>query len=291
MWYDCKKAQKVVIFVKKFPVALQLYSVRDNMAEDFEGTLKKVKALGFDGVEFAGLFDKSADEVKRLVEEIGLTPISAHVPYDAMVNDTEKVLSDYAKIGCKFVVIPYMTEEYRPGAEKFDELIVGIKKIGAKAKEMGMTLLYHNHDFEFVKLGDEYGLDVLYASVDEDIFKTELDTCWVNVGGENPAEYILKYSGRSPVVHLKDFVINGEQKGSLYKLIGIDDEEASDNTEEGFAFRPVGYGCQDFGSILEASEKAGAEWVVVEQDDATMGKTPLESAEMSRNYLKDNFGI
>lgn len=291
MWYDCKKAQKVVILVKKFPVALQLYSVRDNMAEDFEGTLKKVKALGFDGVEFAGLFDKTADEVKKLVEEIGLTPISAHVPYVDMVNDTEKVLSDYAKIGCKFVVIPYMTEEYRPGAEKFDELIVGIKKIGAKAKEMGMTLLYHNHDFEFVKLGDEYGLDVLYASVDEDIFKTELDTCWVNVGGENPAEYILKYSGRSPVVHLKDFVINGEQKGSLYKLIGIDDEEASDNSEEGFAFRPVGYGCQDFGTILEASEKAGAEWVVVEQDDATMGKTPLESAEMSRNYLKDNFGI
>ncbi len=277
--------------MKKFPVALQLYSVRDNMAEDFEGTLKKVKELGFDGVEFAGLFDKTPAEVKKLVNEIGLTPISAHVPFADMVNDTENVLSGYAEIGCKFVVVPYMTEEYRPGAEKFDELIEGIKKIGAKARELGMTLLYHNHDFEFVKIGDEYGLDVLYASVDAEIFKTELDTCWVNVGGENPAEYILKYSGRSPVVHLKDFVINGEQKGSLYKLIGIDDEEASDNSEEGFAFRPVGYGCQDFKAILEASEKAGAEWVVVEQDEATMGKTPIESAEMSRNYLKDNFGI
>lgn len=277
--------------MKKFPVALQLYSVRDNMAEDFEGTLKKVKELGYEGVEFAGLFEKSAEEVKNLVDTIGLTPISAHVPYADMVEDAEKVLSDYAKIGCKFVVIPYMTEEYRPGAEKFDELIANIKVIGAKAKELGMTLLYHNHDFEFVKIGDEYGLDVLYASVDADIFKTELDTCWVNVGGENPAEYILKYSGRSPVVHLKDFVINGEQKGSLYKLIGIDDEEESSDSEEGFAFRPVGYGCQDFAAILDASEKAGAEWVVVEQDEATMGKTPLESAEMSRNYLKDNFGI
>lgn len=277
--------------MKKFPVALQLYSVRDNMAEDFEGTIKKVKELGYDGVEFAGLFDKTPAEVKKLVNEVDLTPISAHVPYADMVNDTEKVLSGYAEIGCKYVVIPYMTEEYRPGAEKFDELIEGIKKIGTKAKELGMTLLYHNHDFEFVKIGDEYGLDVLYASVDEEIFKTELDTCWVNVGGENPAEYILKYSGRSPVVHLKDFVINGEQKGSLYKLIGIDDEEESDNKEEGFAFRPVGYGCQDFKAILESSEKAGAEWVVVEQDDSTMGKTPLESAEMSRNYLKDNFGI
>ena len=286
-----RKAQTVDDFMKKFPVALQLYSVRDNMAEDFEGTLKKVKELGFDGVEFAGLFDKTPAEVKELVNKIGLTPISAHVPFADMVNDTENVLSGYAEIGCKYVVVPYMTEEYRPGAEKFDELIEGIKKIGTKARELGMTLLYHNHDFEFVKIGDEYGLDVLYASVDEEIFKTELDTCWVNVGGENPAEYILKYTGRSPVVHLKDFVINGEQKGSLYKLIGIDDEEASDNTEEGFAFRPVGYGCQDFKAILEASDKAGAEWVVVEQDEATMGKTPIESAEMSRNYLKDNFGI
>ena len=277
--------------MKKFPVAVQLYSVRDNMAEDFEGTLRKVKELGYEGVEFAGLFDKSADEVKALVDEIGLIPISAHVPYADMADNAEKVLSDYVKIGCKFVVIPYMTEEYRPGAEKFDELIENIKIIGAKAKEMGMTLLYHNHDFEFVKIGDKYGLDVLYSSVDADIFKTELDTCWVNVGGENPAGYILKYSGRSPVVHLKDFVINGEQKGSLYKLIGIDEEEVTDNGEEGFAFRPVGYGCQDFKAILEASEKAGAEWVVVEQDEATMGKTPLESIEMSRNYLKDNFGI
>lgn len=277
--------------MKKFPVAVQLYSVRDNMAADFEGTLRKVKELGYEGVEFAGLFDKSADEVKALVDEIGLTPISAHVPYADMVDNAEKVLSDYAKIGCKFVVIPYMTEEYRPGAEKFDELIENIKIIGAKAKELGMTLLYHNHDFEFVKIGDEYGLDVLYASVDEDIFKTEIDTCWVNVGGENPAEYILKYLSRSPVVHLKDFVINGEQKGSLYKLIGIDEEETTENSEEGFAFRPVGYGCQDFKAILEASEKTGAEWVVVEQDEATMGKTPIESIEMSRNYLKDNFGI
>ncbi len=278
--------------MKKFPVALQLYSVREDMAEDFEGTLKKVKEMGYDGVEFAGLFGKSASEVKKLVEKFGLNPISAHVPYVDMINDTDKVLSDYAEIGCKFVVIPYMTEEFRPGAEKFPQLIEGIKKIGARAKELGMTLLYHNHDFEFVKIGDSYGLDVLYSSVDEEIFKTELDTCWVNVGGENPAEYILKYSGRSPVVHLKDFVMEGKQAGNLYKLIGIDDDkEAEKDDKKSFEFRPVGYGCQNFKEILEAAEKAGAEWVVVEQDEATMGKTPIESAEMSRNYLKDNFAV
>ena len=83
------------------PVALQLYTVRDEMAADFEGTLKKVKALGYDGVEFAGLFDKTAAQAKALCEENGLVPISAHVPLDDMVADPECVLSVYAEIGCK----------------------------------------------------------------------------------------------------------------------------------------------------------------------------------------------
>ena len=73
----------------KFLIALQLYSVRDDMAADFEGTLRQVKAMGYDGVEFAGLFGKSADEVKALLDEIGLTPVSAHVPYYDAVDDPE----------------------------------------------------------------------------------------------------------------------------------------------------------------------------------------------------------
>ena len=97
--------------MKKFPIALQLYSVREDMEQDFEGTLKKVKELGYDGVEFAGLFGKSAAEVKALVEKYDLVPISAHVPFVDMMADPEKVLGDYAEIGCKFVAMPYLTEE------------------------------------------------------------------------------------------------------------------------------------------------------------------------------------
>ncbi len=268
-----------------FPVAIQLYSLRNEMEADFEGTLRKVKEMGYDGVEFAGLFGRTAAEVKKLVKEIGLEPISAHVPFVDMLTDTDNVLKIYAELGCKYVVVPYMTEEYRPGAEKFGEVIEGIKKIGAEANKLGMTLLYHNHDFEFVKIDGKYGLDVLYESVDESLLKTQLDTCWVNVGGEDPAEYILKYSGRTPVVHLKDFYMSGKKGGKLYKLIGIDDTE-EDEGNSSFEFRPVGYGMQDFKSILEASEKSGAEWVVVEQDEPSMGKTPVECAEMSREYLK-----
>ena len=112
--------------------------------------------------------------------------------------------------------------------------------------------------------------------------QTELDTCWVNVGGENPAEYVRKYTGRAPVVHLKDFF--GEKSDDMYELIGI--ENKAPQRPSGFEFRPLGCGLQDFPSILAAAKDAGAKWVVVEQDKATMGKTPLESIEISINYLK-----
>ena len=193
--------------MKKFPIALQLYSVRDDLEKDFEGTLKKVKELGYDGVEFAGLYGKSPAEVKALCEKYGLVPISAHVPFVDMMADPEKVLGDYAAIGCRFVAIPYLTEEYRPGTDGFQKTIEGARLLGETAKKLGMTLLYHNHDFEFAKIDGKYALDVLYDTVPADLLQTELDTCWVNVGGENPAAYVRKYTGRAPVVHLKDFFL------------------------------------------------------------------------------------
>ena len=267
-----------------FPIAIQLYSVRDDMEKDFYGTLEKVKALGYDGVEFAGLFGEAAEKIKAKLQELGLTPISAHVPYYDMLENPEAVLSDYKEIGCKYVVVPYLTEECRPGTDGFDATVKGIRKIGEAAKSLGLQLLYHNHDFEFIKIDGEYALDILYNEVPAEFLQTEIDTCWVNVGGENPAGYIEKYTGRAPVVHLKDFV-GSNNGGPLYKLIGIDEEE-TEAKEQTFEFRPVGYGVQDFKAILAASEKAGASWVVVEQDNPSMEKNPLECAKMSREYLK-----
>ena len=268
-----------------FPIALQLYSVRDDMASDFEGTLKKVKALGYDGVEFAGLYGKSAAEIKKMCDEIGLVPISAHVPFVEMINDPD-LLKTYSEIGCKYVVIPYLTEEYRPGADKFGEVIEGAKMLGKKANELGMKLCYHNHDFEFVKINGEYALDILYKEVPADLLSPQLDTCWVNVGGENPSDYIRKYAGRIQIVHLKDFA--GSKSENMYALIGIDDDKKKE-ASGGFEFRPVGYGLQNFPAILDASKEVGAKWVVVEQDEPSMGKNRIECAETSINYLKSIF--
>ena len=264
------------------PVALQLFSVRGDLKNDFYGTLKSVKELGFDGVEFAGLCGNAPAEVKKMCDELGLVPISAHVPYKDMVADVQGVLSQYAEIGCKFVVVPYLNEEYRPGTENFPTVIENIKMIGAEANKLGMKLLYHNHDFEFIKLDGKYALDVLYEEVPAELLATEIDTCWVNVGGEDPASYVLKYSGRAPIVHLKDFF--GEKSEDMYELIGI--EKKAPTRPSNFEFRPVGAGLQNFPAILDAAEKAGAQWVVVEQDSPSMGLTAMECAEKSREYLR-----
>ena len=264
------------------PVAVQVYSVRNDANMDLRGTLQKIKNMGYDGVEFAGLYGNAPADIKKMCAEIGLVPISAHVPYRDMVADPEGVLSQYATIGCKYVVVPYLVEEDRPGTPGFAAVIENVKMLGAVAKKLGMTLLYHNHDFEFLKLDGKYALEVLYDEVPADLLQTELDVCWVNVGGEEPAAYVRKYTGRAPVVHLKDFY--GEKSDDMYELIGI--EKKAPTRPGNFEFRPVGSGLQNFPAILEAAKDAGAEWVVVEQDKPSMGLTPLQCIEKSREYLK-----
>ena len=264
------------------PIAIQLYTVRDQAAADFEGTLKAIKAMGYEGVEFAGLHGKTAAEIKAMCEGIGLTPISAHVPYYDMVADPKGVLSDYAEIGCKYVAIPYLTPECRPGTDGFAKVVENAEMLGKAAKELGMTLLYHNHDFEFEKINGKYALEVLYDTVPADLLQTELDTCWVRVGGEEPAAYVSKFAGRAPVVHLKDYA--GGKSDHMYELIGIESETPAE--ESPFEFRPVGYGVQNIPAIITAAEEAGTEWLVVEQDQPSMGLDPLQCAEKAIGYLR-----
>ncbi|MBQ8524977.1 MAG: sugar phosphate isomerase/epimerase [Clostridia bacterium] len=275
------------------PVAIQLYSLRDEMEKDFKGTLKAVKEMGYDGVEFAGLYGNDPADVKAMCEEIGLVPISAHVTTDEYICDGVDVALDrWQAVGVKYVVIPYLVDDRRPGAARWKGEDVKnptydlIKAVGEGAQARGMHLLYHNHDFEFKNTIDgKYMLEVLYDSFTPEVLASELDTCWVNIGGEVPATYIKKFTGRAPVVHLKDFYMTGSLPKHLYALIGIDEEE-SEAEEATFEFRPVGHGLQDMPAILAASVEAGAGWVVVEQDDPTPGTTPLECAAKSIAYVK-----
>ena len=266
-------------------VGLQLYSVRDSMAADFEGTLKAVHEMGYQGVEFAGIFDKTPEQVKALCEKYDLVPISAHVSIDDMLN-IPGVFEDYKKIGCKFIAVPYMPPQNLETAQKRDEMIELVRSFAVKAKAAGLQLVYHNHDFEFNRFDQkEYFLDRLYSLIDADLLETELDTCWVKVAGEDPVKYLKKYSSRAHIVHLKDFYKKGDNVEGMYELIGVKPTEA-EASAEAFGFRPLGKGMQDMPAIIKASEEAGAEWVIVEQDRPTPGKEPMDEVKISADYLK-----
>ncbi|MBE6648268.1 MAG: sugar phosphate isomerase/epimerase [Ruminococcaceae bacterium] len=270
--------------MKKYPVALQLYSVRDFCEQDFEGTIKKVKDMGYDGVEFAGTYGRDAKALAEYCKSIGIVPISAHVAYAELMSNVPAVVKYYAEIGVKYIAIPYLAEDDRPCKKNYDELLKNIKVISAECKKYGIELAYHNHDFEFEVVDGVYALDKLYTDLTPDELKTELDLCWVNVGGENPSTYILKYSDRAPIVHFKDFA--GKANGKMYALIGVDDDaDTSEKTDSPFEFRPVGKGYQKFPEILESVKKCNTEWIVVEQDQTSMGLSSLECAEESIKYL------
>lgn len=264
-------------------LGLQLYSIREQLEKDFYGTLEKVKNMGYEGCEFAGLYGCDPSCINKKCKELGLEPISAHVTYDELIADTEKAVNIYKTIGCKYIAVPYLPENLRYGTEAYPTVVENIRKIGEVCNANGITLLYHNHDFEFAKNDKgNYVLDELYNEVDSSLLQTEIDTCWVNVGGENPSEYVRKYTGRAPVVHLKDFV--GSKSQNMYKLIGIESNEKQDNT---FEYRPLGHGVQKIQEIVDAAKDAGAEWLIAEQDSPSMGKTPLECVQMSMDYMKN----
>jgi len=263
-------------------IAVQLYSVRDDAEKDFAGTLRKIKAMGYDGVEFAGLYGLTPEAVRNLVAETGLIPISAHVSINELAADPAGCVSAYKTIGCQYIVVPWLDEGRRPGQSDWEKVKSDIVIIAAECEKQGLTPLYHNHDFEFIKKDGEYLLDRLYKEIPA--LHTEIDTCWVKVAGVDPAAYVRQYKGRAPVVHLKDFMLAGEKPKEMYELIGVDNEESKEEKDT-FEFRPLGCGLQDIPSLIQAAADAGAGWVVVEQDSPSMGKTPLESVQTSIEYL------
>ncbi|WP_406544121.1 sugar phosphate isomerase/epimerase family protein [Pseudobutyrivibrio sp.] len=273
---------------KKLPVGIQVYGLRDlleNTPENFKSVMTKVKEMGYDGVELAGLYGLKPEFVKKTLDEVGLTPISAHVAFQEMMDDIDKVIADYSVIGVKYLVMPYMAEEYRPANPAgFKEFLPLLNEVGEKIHKAGMTFLYHNHDFEFVKLENgKWGYDEMFDAIPAENLQSELDTCWCDVATGEAPEFIKKYTDRIPVVHLKDYIKKGEVK-NMYKLIGIDEEESDGDTGY-FGFRPVGFGQMIWEPVLAAAMDANAQWVIVEQDEH-YELEPLECARRSREYLK-----
>lgn len=241
--------------MSKIPVALQLYTVRDACEKDLVGTLNQVADMGYAGVELAGTYGRSAQEVKELLDKLGLPCVGSHTGD----RDLDEVVSFHKALDCKYVGWAAFPGGLPDTEEALQAAVKLLNQRGADYKEHGLRLYYHNHSGEFKKINGKAILDWFYEDTDPDLVKAQYDVCWVHNAGVDPAAYMRKYPGRCPLLHLKDM--------------------KADKT-----LTEVGNGVVDFEAIFAESEFAGVEWYVVEQD--SWERPSIESARISLENLK-----
>jgi sugar phosphate isomerase/epimerase len=241
----------------KLPIALQLYTIRDETEKDMLGTLEKVAGMGYTGVEFAGFGGISAKEMKAGLGKLGLKAIASHTGIKLLKEKLDEEIEYNLEVGCKYIICPSNNcepmDDFLNISEFFDT-------VGEKCRSNGLIFGYHNHDFEFEKVDGEYYLDALFSRVSPKNLVAEIDTGWAFYAGIDPAVYIAKYKGRCPLLHLKDFLTRGER-----------------------TFTEIGNGIIDTSSIIQAAKAAGTEWLIVEQDVSSL--TSLESAKICFDNL------
>ncbi|MHC4443242.1 MAG: sugar phosphate isomerase/epimerase family protein [Planctomycetota bacterium] len=227
----------------KLKIGIQLYTVRDLLAGDFVGTLKRVRDIGYRYVELADHGGYPAEALKQILDDADLIPISDHCPIEQLQSDINQAIDETLALGVKYLACPYLPDDFRRDEAGWYRCAEILNRAGRACKDRGIQLCYHNHSFEFVRLGSRYAFDLLFDETDADYVQSELDVYWVEHGGEDAVGYINKLSGRCPLIHLKDMA---------------DDREGS--------FAAVGSGVLDFSAIISAAQVAGSVWGIVEQD-------------------------
>src|SRR5262245_2332348 len=174
------------------PIAAQLYTVRDLMAKDVPGTIQAVAALGYDGVEFAGLYDTPVAELRALLDELGLQVCSSHVPLKELEQDLDQAITNYQALGCPIIVVPWIDTSQR---SDYAELAAQIGQIARRVHAAGMRLAYHNHDFELRDQDGATGLARLRDAVAPDLLSFELDCGWAHKIGQEPLALAHSFTG------------------------------------------------------------------------------------------------
>ncbi|ADI14028.1 sugar phosphate isomerase/epimerase family protein [Truepera radiovictrix] len=245
-------------------LAVQLYTLR-NLELPLEEVLKEVAAAGYAGVETVGTQGADAETLRRALEASGLVVASSHVALAELERDLKGVLAFQKAVGNDTVVVPYVGPgERAEDAGAWRAFGARLGALGERCRDKGVTLLYHNHDFEMALLDGKTALEHLLDGAPEGTLGIELDLAWVVRGGRDPLQLLETFSGKLTRVHVKDVAPAGENED-----------------EDGWA--DVGYGTLDWQSLLSAAEAAGAAWFVVEHDAP---KDPLGSIRRSAAYLK-----
>ena len=185
-------------------IGVQLYTLRNEMQKDVEGTLARVAGIGYREVEFAGYYDKSPAEIRAMLNRTGLTAPSTHMPIEMLEANAAGAFDTAKEIGHEFVVVPWLAEARRKTIDDYKRLAESLNRLASAAKEKGLRVGYHNHDFEFVPIGGQVPFDTLLAETDPSLVAIELDLYWATKAGHDPLQLFERHRGRFPLVHVKD---------------------------------------------------------------------------------------
>lgn len=244
----------------KAGVALQLYTVRDDAARDFVGTLRKVAAIGYTAVEFAGSGGLSAAELRDLCAELGVTAAGSHTGIEALEDDFQGVVDWHHTMGARFVTVPGLPGNRFPRTvDAYQRAGEELGALGRRLRAEGLHLCYHNHAHEFFDAPQGTGLDTLYGASDPDDLGAELDVYWAAKANVDPAAYIRKLGMRCRLLHVKDMAADGD-------------------------FAEVGAGVLNFDAMFSAADEVGSSWLIVEQDSCK--RPPLEAVATSLRNLR-----
>src|SRR5262245_53257841 len=168
-------------------IGVQLYTVRSEMAKDFEGSLQKVAAIGYKEVEFAGYYNKSPKEVRAILDRYGLTAPSTHTPLADIRTKLDQAIEAAKTIGHKFLICPYLTDSDGRTLDDFKRHAETFNRAGEACRKAGIQFGYHNHDFEFEAKGEQLPYDLLLAETDKNLVKMELDLYWISRPTRTPS--------------------------------------------------------------------------------------------------------
>lgn len=244
----------------KIPIALQVYSVRDDAARDLSHVLKEVARMGYDGVEFAGYYGHSASDIKKQLDDLGLKVCGAHTGIDQLLGDALPATIEFNQIlGNPNLIVPWLGGEYSSSKEGWLKAAHTLNDLSDKLKPHGMRTGYHNHTMEFHPLDGELPWDIFFGNTRPEVIM-QFDTGNALHAGAEAGPFLRKYPGRATTVHLKEFDPENE------KVL-------------------IGEGKVDWNEIFSLCESVGGtEWYIVEQE--AYPTTPLEGVEKCLQYLR-----
>jgi sugar phosphate isomerase/epimerase len=244
----------------RIPIALQLYSIRKDLEQDLPGTLEAVAKMGYDGVEFAGYYGRTAEELRALLDRFGLRCAGTHTRIDTLSPENLAETIRYNKVlGNKFLIVPSLPAVHSNSRQAWLDAAALFNDIAAQVEPEGMEVGYHNHFVEFQPLEGELPMDTFFGNTRKDVVM-QLDLGNAMHGGGKPIDFLVKYPGRSRTIHLKEY-------------------------SSGYDKALIGEGEVDWQEVFRLCEEQGVtEWYIVEQENYAL--PPLECVDRCLQNLR-----